>query len=320
MEGGVDNLRSVTELVLQGVPRFSDLNTPSREKTFLELLSGSLSSCEALNPSGERGAYVDLYFPEIDGVKVPVVVKVLKDEESRPLEGLKARLSQIDHAEFQQTLDEPGLVLFHNRDKKVKFEDLNEKEKLLVVTAWEHRKHEELFGPFVVPAVFVSFVACENITADVSFIPEGALEVDKGWLSWARKETATLKSQGKLTEDGKEIYINKGQIVYAMVQNFVKELSPSVFRLPEEYPVTEGMIRQLEDFSTTVARVLEETGYYPDPSMDHAQSQNLRFTPSGKLILIDTNSLRKREKDGDGREVVWRLNKLMGKLRGRINK
>jgi len=54
-----------------------------------------------------------------------------------------------------------------------------------------------------------------------------------------------LRQTGMLTDDGKEILIKSGQVVYVMVQNYMPDLSNSIFRLPEEYPISLSIVSQL---------------------------------------------------------------------------
>lgn len=318
-----DDLRGVGEYVANTVDQYEtlDADKDDRAEVFLEVISKSLSSGEIKKSTKNGGVYIDIYSPEYDGKQLPFITKVLKiEKDSKARDYLSDWLSEIDNAEFQAILDNTELIFLQNRDKGVKFENLNDAEKLLVVLAWEHQRHEELYGPYIVPAVFVSFIAKNEVSSDQPVVRgsknEYVLESQKEW-------SDLLKDEGKLTKDGKEIYINKGSTVYAMVQNFKRDLSPSVFRLPDDYPVTEEMITQIEDLANIIEKKFQETNYFPDPYMSHNNSNNLKFTKDGKLLLIDSNSLRKKnskDRYGDDSFVVSELRHLVTHLRNKLAK
>ena len=335
-EGGFDSdtipkfdLRSVGDFVIENVAKYEDLNIPEEEKNklFLEILSQSLSSGKINKSPLRGGAYIDIYHPEYEGKELPLAVKVLKNtKHGRARRDLRQWLERGKLEEFQEVLDDSSFVLLHDKNKGVRFEDLVDEEKLLVVSAWEHRKHEELYGPYVMPAIFVSFTSEEDIVADEPFLPKWAVDFNPRDLRDFEKSMGKgeLIEEGRLTEDGKEIIIKKGQTVYAMVQNFAEDLSPSIFRLPRNYQITEKMVAQIEDLAEKIEAGVEKSGYYPDPSMDRFNSNNLRFTKDGRLILIDTNSLRDyRDRDykAEYRQTAHAplvLRELAKELRGEI--
>ena len=315
-------LRGVGDVIVKNVDQYQELNVDreNREIIFLRKLTDFLADDRLVKSYRRGGAYLNLYFPESGGEQPPIVVKVFDDSDlSTALTGLHHRLVEHTNGEFQRFLDQTNTVFFHDKQGKLKFDDLNVKEKLLVVSAWEHQIHEELFNPYVVPAVFVSFIAKEDVVEDEPFIPADTTGANDYWLKWAHEKVEELRQTGMLTDDGKEILIKSGQVVYVMVQNYMPDLSNSIFRLPEEYPISLSIVSQLEDFISKIERGIRETGYYPDPSMDHDQSQNLKLTRDGKLVLIDTNSIRKGGDNWDINDLIARLKRLVNKFKQKLS-
>ncbi len=149
----------------------------------------------------------------------------------------------------------------------------------------EHAKHEEFYGDFVRPAIFIAY-------------PSPYTDLSEPLAHFVRDPDSTrskmaqqrLINQGRLTSDYRQLYHKKGETVYAMVQEFV-DLGPSVFTL-NSTDLTSGQKDQLRKFAEAVKSAYREYCYFPDPSMWKPSSGNLRFDKDGQLVLIDTNSLQ----------------------------
>jgi hypothetical protein len=83
----------------------------------------------------------------------------------------------------------------------------------------------------------------------------------------------------------------KSEKTFAMVQDF-KDLGPSVFTL-ERSQLTEDQRQQVMDLANKIEQTFNETGFFPDENMASRsnKSENLRFSKTGHLFLIDSNHL-----------------------------
>lgn len=276
------DLRKVTELALTGVHQYDELNLPpnQRDQKFIELAADTLAHHPIVS-TDEDGAYVRLYTPEVDGEKVPIALKLLRDD-SNGYDIAKWQLREMDNKVLQEFMRADQHLLLQGRHKDAVFSDLSEKEQIFVLLAYEHSLHEKLYSPYVMPAIFVSFKSKNDVVS--------SRVINDGLQDWKD----ILKEKGRLSDDGREIYVKNGETVYAMVQNF-ENLSQSVFRIPWA-DFTVSQLKQLADFADKVDRAWKETGYFPDPSITHPQSGNLKFS-GDRLVLVDTNSIRREGKN-----------------------
>ncbi len=281
------DLRKVTELTLTGVHQYDELNLPvgQRDHKFTELVADALTH-HPIIPTGEDGAYVRLYTPEVDGKDAPIALKILRDD-NNGYDTARRQLKDIDNEVLQEFIRTGQHLLLLGHHKDAVFSDLSEKEQIFVLLAYEHALHEKLYSPYVMPAVFVSFKAKNDVVDPRSVIKPSSSEHEKV-LNEIKED---LRKKGRLSDDGKEIYIKQDETVFAMVQN-LETFSKSVFEIPYE-DFTEPQLIQLADFADTVERVWKETGYFPDPSMPHPQAGNLKFL-GDRLVLVDTNSIRRQ--------------------------
>jgi len=279
------DLRNVTELALTGVRQYDELNLPvgDRDHKFTGLVADALTH-HPIIPTGEDGAYLRLYTPEVDGKDAPIALKILRDD-SRGYDIAKRQLKDIDIEVLQKFIRTDPHLLLQERQGDAVFSDLSEKEQIFVLLAYEHSLHAKLYSPYVMPAVFVSFKAKNDVVNPQSVIKPSSPEHEKVLIEIQED----LRKKGRLSDDGREIFIKHGETVFAMVQNF-EHFSKSVFEIPWKN-FTAPQLKHLADFADTVERIWKETGYFPDPSMPHPQAGNLKFL-GDRLVLVDTNSIR----------------------------
>ncbi|KKQ98896.1 MAG: hypothetical protein UT26_C0061G0006 [Microgenomates group bacterium GW2011_GWC1_39_12] len=291
------NLRKVTDFALTGIQSYDQLNLPPgvRDLRFTQLVADTL----AANPivvTDQDGAYFRLHTPYSDGKPNPVAVKVFRYD-NNGFDIAREQLKKADELQLEEFFHTNPNLVISGKDKNIPFHGLTETEQILVLLAYEQLLHEELYPGYVLPAVFVSFPAKTDVV-DLWVVADDLPE-----FQWHKN---VLIKAGRLSSDGREILVKRGETAIAMVQNF-ELLSKSIFMMCcEEF--TESQIGQLNDFAHLVQEVFERTGYYPDPSMDHPQSRNLTFS-EGKLVLIDTNSIRYMDNHrGELRIVTKMLN------------
>jgi hypothetical protein len=238
-----------------------------------------------LYPTNKTGAYLRLYtpIPETEG-NPSLAVKVF-DTESAEYKHIESPLeSQTDDAELQAVLDPPTNIVFMDKQNP-QIDDLNPTERKFLLLAMEHMKHQELYGKFVKPAVFVVYPAPY---ADLSEPMDHLARNQED--PFANRLLQSYIGQERLTSDYRYIVHKRGEIMYTMVQEYV-DLGPNVFNL-DKANITQAQKDQLREFADTVQSTYENYGYFPDPSMWKPDSGNLRFDKDGQLVLIDTNSLR----------------------------
>lgn len=302
------DLRKVTELALTGVHQYDELNLSEdqRDQKFTELVADALTH-QPIIATDEFGAYVRLSTTKINGEDAPIAIKLLQDG-SNGYNIAQRQLIDFDKKVLQQFLRTDPHLLLQGRHKNAVFSDLSEKEQIFVLLAYEHSLHEKLYSPYVMPAVFVSFTAMNDVVD-----PRVITHTSQKGKKFLREKNEDLKKKGRLSDDGREIYIRKGESGFAMVQNF-ENFSKSVFEISYE-DFTEHQLVELTDFANLVDRVWKKTGYFPDPRMVHPQAGNLKFL-GDRLVLVDTNSIRRKsENHNDHPGFIGRIRYIVEQAR-----
>ena len=294
-------MNNVTTLVLSKVEDFSQLNLSDAElnNKHVDLLRQSLTSCKLIEQADLCGGRLRMFKPQIEGGVVDAAVKVLlpnDEEDVRQIIG-KYRNNDLDACWKESTN-----LQIQGRDRSEIFDDLTSQEKLLVVLAYEHRLHEELYPGFIEPAMFLTFTPAEEVCSIYS-IPDGEV-------------ADTFKEEGRLSNDNREILIKKGETVYAMVQNF-ENLSKHVFQIDPK-TMSNKQLDELEEFATRLEEVYSKTGYQPDKNIDNPIGSNLKFR-GDKLILIDSNSIEHDEKHDNELQVVKTIRDMVNEGRNKVN-
>lgn len=274
-----------TSLVIDGLASFEDLNDERGmyDEKFLEQLTKTLKKSQLI-PTELMGSYFHLHIP-LDSREVERQVAVkLTDKTKRMYSSAKERMETLTtEQELQEVFDDGSFIRFDYLDKKTRISDLSEEEKVFVFLALEHKKYVDYYSPYILPAVFIAYKRDADLIGERVFDPE--TEEGEYFIEH-------LSALGNLTPDKREIVARKGDVVFAMVQDFV-DLGPSVFKV-DRTKLTNKRRGQIFDLADKIEKVFEETGYFPDESMA-SRSDNLCFTDNGKLVLIDTNHLVHRD-------------------------
>lgn len=239
------------------------------------------------------GNYFTLYTPILEDEPTnALAIKVVDTVYGHMFNDQASILNErTDDQELQTVLDSERVVFLGKNHPKVE----ESREFKFLLLALEHAKHEEFYSKYVLPADFIAYPAAHDVLG-------GTFDLDDFDEQTSFEQ---LKNLGKVTTDNREVFIKKGEIVYAMVQEYA-DMGPSVFSVsPTSFTAAQKV--QLREFADTVQSVYERYGYFPDTSMIQTGSNNLRFHKDGRLLLIDTNGMKHSD---DGRSPVQLLQRL----------
>ncbi len=148
---------------------------------------------------------------------------------------------------------------------------LSELTRLLIL---EHAIHEITFKGFILPARFGKLMIPEQITANK---PEEE-----------RRVMLLKRNNKKMTEDDREIYLEKGQEIEIMTVPYIKNRQ-SLFSL-DPTTISPELKQQIATFLYQIEDLYNRTGLVPDPKMLRGNEDHL-IVVNGKLLLLDTNNL-----------------------------
>lgn len=293
-DGGGFDIRSVGDIAISPVGDISELNLPNPNQLdtkFAELTADALSK-NTLVAKERGGAYLVLCEIKNDSPDSSVAVKVLK-----PRTQLENTLSNknISEDELSNHWQNDTTIFFPNRSRQESYSQLNHDEQQIVILSYEHKLYEQLYGDYIVPAVFVGFKAQNDIE---SFDRVASYE-----------EIDELNVKDLLSKDGKEIFVKKDEIGYAMVQDY-ENMSGSIFNMPMS-KFSDVRLANLQKFVKLVEEKYEETGYTLDSAAMHYDSGNIQFV-GDKLVIIDSNKLdHYNNTDSKSVLIIKYLNKLV---------
>ena len=275
------SLKNVSDFVINKVDDYYSLDGEGGQKDiqFATQLISALKRSELHDPE-LRGLYFTLYKPvTLSNERLPVAVKIMNY--AGLLESAKRRMeATATNEELEELLNTPSDIFFEYKQYPLKLGDLDQSERIFLFLALEHKRYQKYFSPYIIPAIFVAYKRIQDHLSEQVY----DIESNAGYRQ-------LLLEMGKLTEDNREILARKGQIAFAMVQDFI-ELGPSVFKL-DPSTLTQNQKDQLKDLTKKIQTVYDETGFFPDECMYNRgnKSQNLRFDSKGNLVLIDSNHL-----------------------------